>query len=193
MALENLVAELEREGESKIAAQLEAARSEAARLEAEARSRRTEHRAQVLRERQLELQHETKQMVAIREREARKELLLARHRLLDRILQRMLELMPEVVQSEPYLASLPGELTSALSYLGPTGGLLRCSHRLSDALQTLVAAERHLKLTEDPALAPGFQVTSDDGTVLVDRTLPRRLDLEQARMRLEILQELHRP
>ena len=84
MALEHLVAALEREAETRIGAELDAARAEAASLEAEAGGRIARLRAEALQEQRVRLQQEAERIVAAARREARQKLLLARHRLLDR-------------------------------------------------------------------------------------------------------------
>jgi fermentation-respiration switch protein FrsA (DUF1100 family) len=65
--------------------------------------------------------------------------------------------------------------------------------KLAAELQPLLVEHGEWTLEVDPAMAPGFQVAAPDGSVVVDRTLPRRLLLEEARLRLETLQELGAP
>lgn len=193
MALEHLVVALEREAETRIGVELDAARTEAARLEAEASSRIAQLRTDALQQRRIRLQQEAERIVAAARREARQKLLLARHRLLDRVLRRALELAPDVARSPAYLAGLPDDLVRAMSYIGESAAVVRCSPALATELQPLLVGHGEWKLEVDPALAPGFQVAAADGSVVVDRTLPRRLLLEEARLRLETLQELGEP
>ena len=193
MALEHLVAALEREAETKIGAELDAAREEAASLEAEAGERVARLRADALQEQRVRLQQEAARIVAAARREARQKLLLARHRLLDRVLRRALELAPDVARSPAYLVGLPDDLVRAMSYIGQSAAVVRCSPALAVEVQPLLVGHGEWKLEVDPALAPGFQVAAADGSVVVDRTLPRRLLLEEARLRLEMLQELGEP
>jgi vacuolar-type H+-ATPase subunit E/Vma4 len=192
MALEHLVAALEREAEAKIGAELDAAREEAARLEAEASGRIAQLRARALHERQIELQQQAERTVAGTRREARQKLLLARHRLLDRVLRRAVELAPDVARSPAYLAGLGDDLARSMSYIGGAA-VVRCSPTLAAEVKPLLAGRGEWQLEIDAALGPGFEVAAVDGSVVVDRTLPRRLLLEEARLRLEILQELGEP
>jgi vacuolar-type H+-ATPase subunit E/Vma4 len=193
MALEHLVVALEREAETRIGVELDAARTEAARLEAEASSRIAKIRTEALQQRRVRLQQEAERIVAAARREARQKLLLARHRLLDRVLRRALELAPDMARSPAYLVGLPDDLVRAMSYIGESAAVVRCSPALATELQPLLVGHGEWKLEVDPALAPGFQVAAADGSVVVDRTLPRRLLLEEARLRLETLQELGEP
>jgi vacuolar-type H+-ATPase subunit E/Vma4 len=193
MALEHLIAALEREAETKIGAELDAARAKAASLEAEAGGRVARLRAEALEEQRVRLQQEAERIVAAARREARQELLLARHRLLDRVLHRALELAPDVARSPAYRVGLPDDLVGAMSYIGQSAAVVRCSPALAAEMQPLLVGHGEWRLEVDPALAPGFQVAAADGSVVVDRTLPRRLQLEHARLRLEILQDLGEP
>lgn len=190
MALEHLLAALEQEAEAHRAAALSAAREEAARVDAEATSRLGRMRNAALRDRRLRIQQETDRLLAARRRQAREEVLVARHRLLDRVLHRAVELMPEAVASQAYLGGLAEELARALSYLGPSEAIVRCSPPLTAAIRPRLDQRPQVKLAEDAGLAPGFQVAAADGSVLVDRTLPRRLALDEARLRMEILKEV---
>jgi len=193
MAIEHLVAALESEAEARISSELEAAREEAAGIEREASDRIAQLHAEALRERQVQFQQEAERMVAASRREARQKLLLARHRLLDRVLRRALELAPDLARSPTYLVGLPDDLVRAMSYLGQSAAVIRCSPALAAELQPLLVEHRDWTLEVDPAMAPGFQVAAAGGSVVVDRTLPRRLQLEEARLRLETLQELGEP
>ena len=192
MTIEDLVAALEREAEAKIEAELGAARDEAARLEAESNDRAAQLHARTLEERKLHLQQEAERTVAAARREARQKLLLARHRFLDRVLRRAVEIAPEVARSPAYLVGLESDLTRSMSYIGQSA-VVRCWPSLAAEVQPLVAGRGGWRLEIDAALAPGFEVAAGDGSVVVDRTLPRRLLLEEARLRLEILQELGEP
>jgi vacuolar-type H+-ATPase subunit E/Vma4 len=193
MALEHLVAALEREAETKIGAELDAAREEAAGLEAEAGGRIARLRSEALQERQVRLQQEADRIVAAARRKARQELLVARHRFLDRVLRRALELAPDVPRSHAYLVGLQDDLVRAMSYIGQSAAVVRCSPAMAAEVQPLLAGHGEWRLEVDPTVAPGFQVAAADGSVVVDRTLPRRLLQDEARLRLEILQELSEP
>jgi vacuolar-type H+-ATPase subunit E/Vma4 len=193
MALEHLVAALEREAETKIGVELDAAREEAAGLEAEASGRIARLRSEALQERQARLQQEAERIVAAARRKARQELLVARHRFLDRVLRCVLELVPDVPRSPAYLVGLQDDLVRAMSYIGQSAAVVRCSPALAAEVQPLLAGHGEWRLEVDPAVAPGFQVAAADGSVVVDRTLPRRLLQDEARLRLEILQELGEP
>jgi vacuolar-type H+-ATPase subunit E/Vma4 len=193
MAFEHLVVALEIEAETRIGTDLDAARAEAARLEAGASSRIARLRAEALQERRLRLQQEAERIVAAARREARQQLLLARHHLLNRVLRRALELAPDLARSPEYLDGLPHDLIRAMSYIGQSTAVVRCWPPLAAEVQRLLAGQGEWKLEVDPALAPGFQVAAADGSVVVDRTLPRRLLLEDTRLRVAILQELGGP
>lgn len=193
MALEHLIASLEDEAEAKIGAELDAARQEVARLEAEASGRIARLRAEALKERQVQLEQDAERIVAATRREARQKLLLARHHLLDRVLNRAVELAPDVARGPQYMLGLSDDLLGAMSYIGQAAAIVRCSPALATEVQALLAGHEEWKLEVDPALGPGFHVAAANGSVVVDRTLPRRLQLEEARLRLEILQELAEP
>jgi vacuolar-type H+-ATPase subunit E/Vma4 len=193
MAIEHLVAALESEAEARIRSELQAAREEAARIEREASDRIARLRAEALQERQVQFQQEAERTVAATRREARQKLLLARHRLLDRVLRRAGELAPAAARSPAYLAGLAEDLACSMSYIGQSGAVVRCSPALAAEVRPLLAGHREWQLEVDSALAPGFEVAAANGSVVVDRTLPRRLLLEEARLRLEILRELGEP
>jgi vacuolar-type H+-ATPase subunit E/Vma4 len=192
MALEHLVAALEGEAEAKIGAILGAAREEAAQLEAEAAGLVARHLATTLEARRFQLQQETERLIAAARREARQKLLLARHQLLDRVLHRALDLAADETLGAGYLAALPAELALALDYVGSTATVVTSSSSLARNIRPLLENRPEVKLEVSRVLAPGFQVVAADRSVVVDRTLPRRLQQEEARLRQEILQELER-
>jgi vacuolar-type H+-ATPase subunit E/Vma4 len=193
MALEHLLAALEADAETKIAAALGAAREQASRLETESGDRIARLRAEALQQHQIQFRQETERMVATSRREARQELLLTRQRLLERVLRRAVELGPDVTRGSAYLAGLPADLARALSYLDQSRVIVRCSPELGTEMHRLLAEHEQAKVEIQPTLGAGFVVAAADGSAVVDRTLARCLLLEEPWLRQEIVQEIGEP
>jgi vacuolar-type H+-ATPase subunit E/Vma4 len=190
VALEHLLAALEADAETKIAVELGAAREQASRLEAESGDRIARLRAEALQQHEMQFRQETERLVAASRREARQELLLARQRLLQRVLRRAVELAPDATRSSAYLTGLPTDLARALSYLDHSEVIVRCSPELGTEMHQLLAEQKRAKVEIEPTLGAGFVVAAADGSAVVDRTLPRRLLLEEPWLRQLIVQEI---
>ncbi|MDP1825451.1 MAG: V-type ATP synthase subunit E [Archangium sp.] len=187
MALEDLIARLERDADVR-SSQLEldaeaeatALRGEAARVAQQRRdrelgSRRTRRRAQL------------DAALAEARRQTRGARLAAQHALLQRIFARARALVPELARSEAYLSQVAVHCAEARRYLEGVRVVVRCQPALVERLR-----EPGLTLLEDAALPPGVVVAAEDGSVFIDNTLPARLERLEAKLAVELLAEVTR-
>lgn len=194
MALEQLLATLEREAEAKAAAALTAARAEATRIEGESAAGLEQRRASRLAARDAELRVESEREVAAARRETQKAVLAARQRFLDRVFAAARSAVRSAASDPVFLARLPGDLATARAYLRDGPVTVRHRPELMEPLARLTAGDPSIRLVSDPEAGTGIQLEDADGSVEVDHTLEGRLDRLGPRLAIEVvaLQE-HEP
>ncbi|HXF96362.1 MAG TPA: V-type ATP synthase subunit E [Gemmatimonadales bacterium] len=192
MALEHLLAALEREAAEQAQALIAAAQAECARITAASEERAAEYRRRALAPREAELRAEAERALAAARREARRAELDARARLLDRIFAGARELFPVTIAGEAYRRALPGFLAEALACVGPGPARVRCHPALTEAIRHALgnAGRGEVTVEPDPAVGSGFVLTTADGRVTVDHTLESRLARARPRLALEALRAL---
>ena len=189
MGLEHLLEALERDAKAQIEQLLAQARAEADRLTtagSEALERRRRD-AGVVRERS-RLQ-EVEHAVTLARRAARRSVLEARERLLERVFAAACAELPATVASDAYLATLPAALAGALSAIGVEPAVIRCPKAISRELQRLVPAGR-ASVAVDTGVGSGFRLTTTDGAVEVDETLEARLERLRPQLARHVLAQL---
>jgi vacuolar-type H+-ATPase subunit E/Vma4 len=183
MALDQLLAALEREA-LRTAEQLVAdAHAEAARITAEAERQVEQRRATALATAEQGQRAALERTVADAARASRHETLAEREALLARLFTAVRSALPQAIAQPAYLESLPARLAAAQACFEEGQPLvLRCSESLRATLQALIAPQPGI--TVEPIAGPGtgFLLASADGAMEVDTTL--ETGLEAARMRL---------
>ncbi len=198
MALEELLAAITAEGEAAVGRVEETSAADAERLVAEARVRVEQARVEALDAAERRLAGMREAALTAARREATAELLRIRRSLLDRILARAAERLPEALSDERYLRGAMAEVVDALGYLADgegDGGVVRCSPaltvRLSEALALAGPARgRPVRVEADAGIGTGFVVRSGDGVVEVDGTLEARLARLRAALAIEVFAAL---
>lgn len=185
MALEHLLAAIARDGEAAVARELDAARSEAERILAEARARVEARRADRLAARERELRASLEAELAAERRRAAGELLRARWRLVERILEAARAELPAAVESAGFAEVLPAQLDDALAYLGDDGGVVHCPPALAPLVSTLLAGRPGISVEPSTGLL-GIRVEAN-GAVEVDDTLDARLRRLGPRLAMDLL------
>ena len=175
MGLEHLLEALERDANAQIEQLLAQARAEADRLTAagsEALQRRRDDAHSVgERSRYQEVAH----AVTLARRGARRSVLEARARLLERVFVAARSALPDAAAGAAYRAALPAALAGALAAIGNEPAVIRCTQALAADVDRLRPVDR-VSVVVDPASGSGFRLTTVDGKVEVDDTLEARLE-----------------
>lgn len=190
MALEHLVEVLQHQAEAEAAAILEAARTEAddlrRRSEADLAARREALRLTLEADRRSAVEV----ALASARHSARREVLEARERLLERVFDAARAQFPEALNRPEYHAALPDQIAEAFECLGKREGTLRCHPAIHQELERLIGARAGVRLVSDPVIGPGFKLHSQDGAVEVDGTLNDRLLRLATRIAVQVFAKL---
>lgn len=190
MALDHLLAALERDATAQAEALLAEARATAAAVTREADERVAQHRRDALAARESTVRESTESALAEARRESRRRMLDARQRLLDRAFAAAHALFPDAVNGACYRAALPRHVVEALEAAGHEPVVVRCRDALVPVVQPIVASQARVTVRGDPGVPPGMVVTTTDGTMEVDQTLDGRLDRLRTRLALEVMARL---
>ncbi len=189
MALQDLLAALEREAEQRIAAEQAEAAAAAAVLTRDAEALRVARREERLAQERARLETAAAREVALATRDAEHAVLTAREALVDRVLA----LVREGLAREPLGAAEAAALgllaERALAHAGDRPASLRATPSLQPALAARFLA-RGLPVEADPAICAGSHVATADGRVVIDASLPGRLAAREAEARIHILASL---
>jgi len=191
MGLEHLLEALERDADAQVEQTLAQARAEADRISTESTAvlerRRREATSASDCARVLEVEH----AVTLARREARRSILEARERLLERVFTAARAELPAAAAGPAYRASLPAALSGALAAVGGDHAVIRCSETLAPELaRARPRGSRTVPVKVDSASGSGFRVVSADGAVEVDDTLESRLDRLRSVLARRVLAQL---
>ena len=186
MALDDLLAAVEREAERKIATRLAGAWTDAARVAAGSAEHLARRRAEAEAARRAELRAAATREVEASRRAARRMVLEARERLLDRVFRAALQRLPSAVEGQAYAAALAAEVAEVLSYFGAEPVVLRCPPALETRVREL-AGRPEVTVRADPGLTTGLAAESADGALMVESTLQGRLGRLRPALAIEVL------
>jgi vacuolar-type H+-ATPase subunit E/Vma4 len=181
-----LDAELRATAERKAEAILDEARAEAARLASDAERSVGDRREKRLRAKEAEYTAEARQAVAAEKHAAMEGELLARTRVVERVIERVKALVPELARSDAYASTLPRELARALEFVEGEDILVRCSEELAEPVREALSDRPEISIDSQGALGAGFVVAGDGGSVLVDSRLESRVDRLASMLAIEI-------
>lgn len=177
MGLEHLLEALERDADAQVEQLLAQARAEADRISTESAAALEQRRRETTSACDSARVQEVEHAVTLARREARRSILEARERLLERVFAAARAELPSAVVGPAYRASLPAALRGALSAVGGDHAVIRCPETLAPELERArPRGSRAVPVEVDPAGGSGFRVASADGAVEVDDTLESRLD-----------------
>lgn len=177
MGLEHLLAALERDADAQVEQLFAQARVEAERISTESAAALEQRRRETTCARDSARVQEVEHAVTLARREARRSILEARERLLERVFAAARAELPAAVAGPAYRASLPAALRGALAAVGGDHAVIRCPEALMPALERARPGDSTaVPVKADPAGGSGFRVASADGAVEVDDTLESRLD-----------------
>jgi vacuolar-type H+-ATPase subunit E/Vma4 len=190
MALEDLIQALRREADEEVAAILAAARTEVNAIHGQSEADLAARRGALQAKQDAERRSAVELALAVARRDARREVLEARARLLDRVFSAARTRFTGALVVAEYRAALPAQLADALGCLGDRPGTVRCHPDLLQELRRLVGNRTGIRVLPDPAVGSGFKVASEDGGVVIDGTLEDRLARLETRIKQEVLAQL---
>jgi vacuolar-type H+-ATPase subunit E/Vma4 len=187
MALDRLVTALETEAEAEAQAILAKARAEASAIRERCEKELADRRDAARTDREAEQRATVELALVSVRRDARRIVLEARQRLLDRVLAAARTRFPETLRAPAYRSGLPGQLAQALGCLGGRKGVLEVHPLIADQLRASLGSGSSVELRSDAGAGSGFRLRSADGTLEVEATLESELARQAARVALEIL------
>ena len=156
MAKSGLDTELRHSAERTSESILGTARADAKRLGSESERVVEDRRRQVLKDKEAEYGAEARFAIAAERHAAMRAVLLARTRVVARVLERARALLPDATQSEAYLSTLSSELMEALQFVDGEGAVVRCSRDLEGAVRKGLRDRPEVKIEAD--VGTGFVV-----------------------------------
>lgn len=186
MSPSNLDAALRQRAEETADAIMRAARADADRILADAERTVEERRTEVLGGREHVYRSEARAGIAAERHEAMRAVLLAKTRVVERVLDRARGLLSESAASEAYRAGLEEELTRALDFVGNEKTIVHCLESLAPALRQALRSKPDANVEVADDVGTGFVAIGVDGRVRVDSTLETRLERLAPTLSIEI-------
>jgi len=188
MGLAELLSTLDEETDAEVRQELTHGRDEAARIVEETAANLSRRRDEVLSSRESELRREAEASLARARREARREVLSARQRVLDRIFESARAELANVASRPEFDGVLRRDIDDALSLLAPTKAVVRCARALEDRVRAIVGERAAIEI--DDAIGIGIEVLSEERTVRIDQTLATRLDRLRGEIAIAITERI---
>ena len=186
MAKSGLDTELRHSAERTSESILGTARADAKRLGSESERVVEDRRRQVLKDKEAEYGAEARFAIAAERHAAMRVVLLARTRVVARVLERARALLPDATRSEAYLSTLSSELMEALQFVDGEGAVVRCSRDLEGAVREGLRDRPEVKIETEADVGTGFVVVGAEGSVVVDGRLETRIDRLASVLAIEI-------
>jgi vacuolar-type H+-ATPase subunit E/Vma4 len=191
MALDHLLASLERDATAEAAALLTEAKAGVARVTAAAEAHVARRRAETLGVREQELRAAAELAVARARRAARARVLDARARAIARVFAGVQARLPAAAGSAAFHATLPARLAAARACAGDAPVAVRCAPDLAPHMRSALAgAAPAVAVQPDAAIATGFVLATTDGSLEVDETLEARLARRRQELTVDVAREL---
>jgi vacuolar-type H+-ATPase subunit E/Vma4 len=190
MGLRDLVARLEEDARARVDGIAAQAQDQVRQVDEGVRQALATDAARRLAGLRAERQRELNRQLSEARQRARAEALAARHRLLERLLDRAAGLVPQERNSARMRQALPQLLEEALSYLSTLRPLVRCHPEVLPLLEAQLTGRDDVKLLPDETMGPGLVAAAADGTVEVDNTLLGRLQRLRPKLAVELLKEV---
>lgn len=191
MALDELLAALEREADRTARQLIAGAMAEAGRIAAESEQVVAAHRDAAVGSAAQAQRAAVERAVADAGHLARRDTLAARELLLQRIVSAVRSALPDAVTRERYVASLPARVAAAAACFADREPLvLRAPRVLIDVLRPIADTYPAVTLQESDQGGSGFHLSTVDGAVDVDATLESRLDARRVAIARQALQLL---
>lgn len=185
-----LSAELRRRAEEAAEEILRAAEGDAERIKVEAQRAVGVREREVLEEREQSYRAQTRVHLAAARHEAMRVVLLARTRLVQRVLDRAKALLPEALHSEAYASLLSREVEEALEFIDDQSVVIQCPTALEPVVREKLVSSSSATIDTESEPGMGFIAIGRGGDVRVDGTLETRLVRLAPLLAIEIQQRL---
>ncbi len=192
MPLDQLLAALEREAREEADQVLAEARADAERIDATVSRELANERDASLGMLERDLEAELEAELSTARLAARREVLLARERLLERLFTMLGQRIATQPDDPRYRTGLASRVTAALACFEPGAALeLRAAPTMATQISTDGVVPDTVAVVPDTSIGTGFRVTTSDGTIEVVDTLESRIDAQRvllARRALAVLE-----
>lgn len=190
MALPDLLRALREQAAEVRAAELEEARTTAARIRADSEAAlRRSRRELVERARKEELEAGQRELARARS-ESAKSVLAARERLLERVRAAVERRIAGARHDPEYLVTLASDLVGGLYRLPEGPVTIRAHPGLLERLADSVAEGGRITLEAAPEVGTGFTASAAGGEIEIDATLESRLAHAWPRLAVEVVREV---
>lgn len=193
MALEQLLAALERDAARTAEQRIAGAEAEAAHLRSAARVRADALVVDVLRTREAELRGELERTLFEERRRLRRETLQRRQRLLDQVRAAVEARLPATARDPANRSGLARDLEQAFVYVEGLPAIVLAPPDLVPWARSHLQSRSEVKIEADPSLDSGLVVTASDGSVRIDITLGTRLNQTWQVLCMKLLQWMEHP
>ena len=193
MALDHLLAALERDATRTAEQRIEAAEAEATRLRSAARAKADALRAGRVQAEEKRLREEIDRLLLVERRRLRAEMLRHRQALLDEVLATVEAKLPAATLDPANRSGLGRDLNRALTYVNGIPAVVHAPPDLVGWARDALDGRSGITVQADPAIASGLTVTTVDGSVVIDATLASRLRQSWPELSMKLLAWLERP
>ncbi|MBT8453640.1 MAG: V-type ATP synthase subunit E [Deltaproteobacteria bacterium] len=186
MAGSDLDTELRRAANETAESILNAARGDSERVVSQSQRAIEDRRRELMARKEAEYGAEARRAIAAERHNAMRAVLIARTRVVDRVLERARALLPDAATDERYRASLDAQLAEALKFVDADDAVVRCSPALEASVRKALSARPRVRVEADSEMGTGFNVGDASESVLVDCQLETRIDRLTPSLAIEI-------
>lgn len=186
MAGSDLDAELRRAANETAESILDAARGDSERVASQSERAIEGRRRELMARKEAEYGADARRAIATARHAAMRAVLMARTKLVDRVLERARRLLPEAAVDERYLEALGAELAEAWTFVEGDDAVVRCSPALEPAVRKALSDRPAVRVRPDQEIGTGFIVVGAGASVIVDGQLETRIDRLASTLAIEI-------
>jgi len=190
MGADTLIARMEQDARSRIAALRADAEAEIAALAQSRAQDAATDQSRVLAARRAERQTAFAVERSRARQRAAARVLTAQHAFVERVFARARALA--ATADARYLEALPRYVEAVAGHLGGQSATLRCRPEMAAALQRCAAGLHGVDIAADRDLPVGFVATTGDGSCTIDCTLPALLSALRPRLEAALLERVPR-
>jgi vacuolar-type H+-ATPase subunit E/Vma4 len=172
----DLTTQLRERAEATAASILESAEADAERIAADADRTIEQRRRDVLRSHERKYSGEARFRIAAARHEATRQVLLARTRVVERVVEKARKLFPQAIQSDAYGSLLAREIGEAIDYVGGKKAVVRCTEALASQVRRTLEDRPGVSVEAVDDVGSGFIAIGEGGKVRVDATLETKLE-----------------
>jgi vacuolar-type H+-ATPase subunit E/Vma4 len=192
MGIDALREAVEEEARVRVAGLLDEARAQAQGLRDQAEAQSAARLRAALSDEEVGLRREAAARIADARSAAQKRVLEARDALLERVFELARDELPAVLEGSAARAWVVALAEQALGHM-PSGPVrIECSRDVAEPLEQALAGRDDVRVELAPELPSGFRVHDQQGSLVVDGTLTKLLELHRPVLAIDVLQRLER-